>query len=428
MIRRWTKGVRDSGDADLLAILERHAGVGLWDAVLRDGDPGHPGSHWHWSSEFRRLLGFSDVSEFPDVMSSWADRLHPDDTQATFDAFQACLNDSSGKTGYDVVYRLSTRDQGYRWFRAVGGVARDHDGKPIRACGSLIDIHDQRMAEEERRTSAQALAAAFQESVLGVVDGLSSVIQDVRVSSDQVLAKAHQAQQLSAAVSTASDQTTNNIQTIATAAEQLSASISEIGRQVADATRISSAASVEAAATNGKIGALAQAADRIGTVVSLINVIASQTNLLALNATIEAARAGDAGKGFAVVAGEVKALANQTARATEEIGEHIGAIQDETRRAVEAIRHVALIIGQVQDISVSIAASIQQQGAATHEIAVNVQQAVNGSMAVYDNIKEMDIAVKSTEDDASMSSECVHKLNMAANELVKHVDNFMEYI
>ena len=136
---------------DLMSLLSRHAGVGLWDAVLHQGDPMHLNSKWRWSEEFRRLLGFAhgDRVEFPDVVGSWADRLHPEDAAATFTAFGACLGDRSGRTGYDVAYRLKMKDGRYRWFRAIGGVARDTTGLAVRACGALIDI-DAQKSEEER--------------------------------------------------------------------------------------------------------------------------------------------------------------------------------------------------------------------------------------------------------------------------------------
>ena len=129
-----------------MTLLSRYAGVEFWDAMLHDGDPMHPKSRWRWSEEFRRLIGFDhgDTAGFPDVVGSWADRLHPEDAQPTFQAFGACLNDRSGRTGYDVTYRLKMKDGSYRWFRAIGGVARDTSGKAERACGALIDVHAER--------------------------------------------------------------------------------------------------------------------------------------------------------------------------------------------------------------------------------------------------------------------------------------------
>ena len=144
---------QDNQAAEELALLGRHAGVGLWDAVIHNGDPMHPQSQWHWSPEFRRLAGFDhdDKAGFPDKVGSWADRLHPVDAKPTFDAFMACLNDRSGRTGYDVNYRLKVKDGSYRWFRAIGGVARDGSGLALRACGSLIDIDAERRELERAK-------------------------------------------------------------------------------------------------------------------------------------------------------------------------------------------------------------------------------------------------------------------------------------
>jgi len=137
---------QSAGAGGEMALLSRYAGVGLWDALLHDGDPMHAKSRWRWSEEFRRLIGFDhgDTSGFPDVVGSWADRLHPEDAQPTFQAFGACLNDRTGRTGYDVTYRLKMKDGAYRWFRAIGGVARDAGGRAERACGALIRRQYQR--------------------------------------------------------------------------------------------------------------------------------------------------------------------------------------------------------------------------------------------------------------------------------------------
>jgi methyl-accepting chemotaxis protein len=200
---------------------------------------------------------------------------------------------------------------------------------------------------------------------------------------------------------------------VAAATEELSSSISEISRHVSEAAKVSTQASEETARTNTMVEGLARAADKIGEVVKLINDIASQTNLLALNATIEAARAGDAGKGFAVVAGEVKNLANQTGRATEEISSQIAAVQEETRRTVEAIRNIGSVIDQVREISSGIASAVEEQGAATQEIARNVQQAATGTQDVSANI----VGISQSANDAV---EGAHQILAASGDLAKN--------
>jgi uncharacterized protein YoxC len=190
-------------------------------------------------------------------------------------------------------------------------------------------------------------------------------------------------------VAAASDEASANVQSVASATEELTSSVTEISRQVQESARIAGDAVEQARHTNQRVGELSQAASRIGDVIELINSIAGQTNLLALNATIEAARAGDAGRGFAVVASEVKALAQQTAKATEEIHQQISAVQTATKESVGAIRQISDTIERLSEISSVIAAAIEEQGAATQEIARNVQQAAHGTQQVSTNITDV---------------------------------------
>jgi uncharacterized protein YoxC len=383
-------------DAEYLGLLDQHAGVGLWDAMLYDGDPMHPKSQWRWSGEFRRLVGFGSVAEFPDKVHSWSDRLHPDDSDATFAAFGACLADRTGRAGYNVAYRLKMKDGSYRWFRAVGGAAHDQTGKATRACGSLIDINAEKVVEAELRQALHHVADRFEGRIMNIVDTVASAVTELQGTARTMSTTAQQAGAQADGVASASDLASANVQTVASAADQLSSSISEISRQVAQAAKISATAAEEAVRTNAMVEGLARAADRIGQVVGLINSIAGQTNLLALNATIEAARAGDAGKGFAVVAGEVKGLANQTAKATGDINAQITAVQEETRKAVDAIKGIGTVIDQVREISSSIAAAVEEQGAATREIASNVQLAAQGTQEVSSHISGITTAAAAT--------------------------------
>lgn len=353
----------ERNEAEVADLLDRYAGVGLWSAQLHNGDPMHSKSEWGWSSEFRRLLGFdpTDQHGFPNVVGSWADRLHPDDAGATFAAFNACLEDRSGRTGYDVAYRLKTKDGSYRWFRAIGGVHRDRDGSALRACGSLIDVHDYKMAQIEQ-TKAEAKR---RETVLAITDSLNSSI--------------------TSAVNRAKD----SANTVASATEELAASITEINARMSKAAHVSTAASEEAARTDGTVRSLVTVAEQIGAVIKVIYHIASQTNLLALNATIEAVRAGDAGRGFAVVAEEVKSLAKQTGSATEDVTSQITAVQEEAKRASDAVLSIARTLEQVREISDSVTSSVAQQEAATHEIATRVVHVVNDIQRLADTIDEV---------------------------------------
>ncbi|MCG8509083.1 MAG: methyl-accepting chemotaxis protein, partial [Rhodospirillales bacterium] len=220
---------------------------------------------------------------------------------------------------------------------------------------------NERRAEREKRAAMNKMADDFESSVGHIVDQVSSASTEMQASSESMSATATETTRQSAAVASASDDASANVQTVASAAEELSSSITEISRQVAQASQIAGAAVQEASETNDRIQGLAEAARKIGEVVALITDIADQTNLLALNATIEAARAGDAGKGFAVVANEVKELAKQTAKATEDISQTIQAIQSDTDGAVNAIGEVSSIIGKINGIQNTIASAVEQQ-------------------------------------------------------------------
>jgi methyl-accepting chemotaxis protein len=243
-----------------------------------------------------------------------------------------------------------------------------------------------RAAEVERKAALVRMADAFETSVGSIVENVSSASVELQATAQTMSAATEETARQSTVVAAASEQATANVQTVAVASEELAASIREIARQVATSTEIAGTAVERATATSGRVTQLADAARRIGEVVGLIQSIASQTNLLALNATIEAARAGDAGKGFAVVASEVKALAQQTARATEDIASQIGDIQSATEDAVGSIGSISAVIREMDQIAAAIAAAVEEQSAATDEISRNVQQAAAGTTEVSANI------------------------------------------
>ncbi|MCW8835149.1 MAG: methyl-accepting chemotaxis protein [Rhodospirillales bacterium] len=283
--------------------------------------------------------------------------------------------------------------------------ATDFTANKVRDFGTVTDDFERNM-----KSAMQTVASAATE--------LQSTAQGMEDTAKQTSLQAN-------AASTASQDASSNVQTVASAAEELSASISEIARQANQSTDIAGEAVAEVEGTNEKVQGLAEAANKIGEVVAIITDIAEQTNLLALNATIEAARAGDAGKGFAVVASEVKNLANQTAKATEEISSQIGGIQDATQEAVEAIRSIGEIITKMSEISTSISAAVEEQGAATQEIARNVEQAANGTNEVSSNIHDVTQGADQTGQSAQDVLTAAGELSRQSELLDSEMDKFL---
>jgi hypothetical protein len=371
--------------AEWLDVLSRHSGVGLWDAVLHAGDAAHPQSRWTWSPEFRRLCGFRDESDFPNQMTAWSDRLHPDDVAPTFAAFGKAL-----ETGglYDTTYRLKVKDGSYRWFRATGGVIRE-GGVARRACGSLVDIHASRQADAERRQATETLSRRFETEVQGVMADVASAAAALQKDASAMAGATGHTHQRAGAAVTASDEARQNVQSVAAATEQVSASIQEITQQVTRSTQATGSARSGIGSAMEAVRGLIEDVRRIGDVVNLISNVAGQTNLLALNATIEAARAGEAGKGFAVVASEVKALAGQTAKATDEIAGRIHAIQGATESVELAFSGVATTVDQLNEVAAAIAAAVEEQHATIAEIARSIHHAADRTQEVTASIGEV---------------------------------------
>ncbi len=399
-------------------LLDAACGVGLWQAILYNADANDPRSVWTWSNEFRRLLGFHDESDFPNVVTSWSGRLHPDDVEPTFAAFGAHLTDPTGRARYDVTYRLQTRDGSYRWFRAMGGCRHAEDGVTIRACGSLVDIHEQRMVEEAFKAEqagdavaigalagalqalskgelthridvpfhakAQGLKDDFNTSLKALDEAIGGVMQLVST----MRAGCHEISQASDEMSKRTEQQAASLEETAAALDEITATVrrtAEGAKQAADVTAVARRGAEDSlgvvSSAVAAMSGIEQSSRQISQIIGVIDEIAFQTNLLALNAGVEAARAGEAGRGFAVVASEVRALAQRSAEAAKEIKSLITASTEQVGAGVklvgdtgEALQRIVSEVSQITDLVGEIAASAQEQATGLQQVNTAVNQ------------------------------------------------------
>jgi methyl-accepting chemotaxis protein len=337
----------------------------------------------------------------------------------------------------DVLLELAT---GNKTIEVPFATRGDEVGDAARAAKTfkenLIRIEQMEAAQKSAEATAAAarkaemvkLANEFQAAIGGIVNTVSSASSQLEAAAGTLTATADNTQELSGMVAAASEEASTNVGSVAAAAEEMSASVTEIGRQVHDSSRIAGEAVKQAEKTDARIHELSQAAGRIGDVVKLITAIAEQTNLLALNATIEAARAGEAGRGFAVVASEVKALAAQTAKATEEIGTQIASMQAATLDSVGAIKEIGATITRIAEIAQTIASTVEEQGAATAEIARNVGEAAKGTAEVAEKITQVNRGASATGTASGQVLTSARSLSKESGHLKAEVEKFLNTV
>jgi methyl-accepting chemotaxis protein len=283
-------------------------------------------------------------------------------------------------------------------------------------------------ARQEQHLAVRKIADDFEATVGQIINNVSSASHELEAAAGTLTKTAEKTQHLSTSAASASTQVSANVQSVASAAEEMTSSVNEIGRQVTQSTGIAEEAVRQVEQTDAGISELSRTAERIGDVLKLITSIAAQTNLLALNATIEAARAGDAGRGFAVVASEVKALASQTAKATEDIGQQIEGIQSATHASVASIKRIGGTIKQISEIAAGIAAAVEQQGAATGQISRNVQEVAGGTAKVAGNIGDVSQGANATGAASAQVLSSAHSLSKESSRLKHELEKFLKNV
>jgi methyl-accepting chemotaxis protein len=436
-------------------LLDEASGIGLWEAVLHDGDAMHPKSVWTWSAEFRRLVGFSSEADFPNIVQSWSDRLHADDIASTFAAFGGHLADKTDQARYDVTYRLKMRDGSYRWFRATGGCKHQSDGRTIRACGSLTDVHEQialrektvqEAADDKIAIAALAAglaalaqgelghriaidvspkAAGLKKDFNGTAERLEGMMRSVTTAIGGMLNGTSEISQATNDLAKRTEEQAASLEETASALEQITVTVKKTAEGAHQAATVTTGAR-DAAEKSGEVvrkavtamSEIEQSSKQIGQIIGVIDEIAFQTNLLALNAGVEAARAGEAGKGFAVVAQEVRELAQRSANAAKEIKALISASSQQVGQGVslvdqtgEALGNIVRQVAEIADLVGEIASSAREQSTGLLEVnsAVNRMDHMTQQNAAM--VEETTAASLALADDATALAELVARFH-----------------
>ena len=441
--------------ADRSNLLDEACGIGLWEAIMPNADPAHPEAKWTWSAEFRRLCGYRTEAEYPNVMQSWSDRLHPDDAPRVFAAFGGHLQDKTGATRYDVSYRLKMPDGGYRWFRATGGCRYSADGSMAQACGSLSDIHAQMIAEaavkdETARTAAvidglsdalKALAngnltARITDKFSGkfdvLTDNFNTSMIRLQETMASIAANAAGVHSTAAEVTQASDNLSQRTEQQAATLEETAAALDEITATVrktaegatearalvANAKQDAEGSTAVVHETVTAMNGIEQSSKQISNIIGVIDEIAFQTNLLALNAGVEAARAGDAGRGFAVVATEVRALAQRSADAAKEIKALISSSGQQVQSGVKLVADTGKALGRIVEQVAKLNDLIAEIAASAREQATGLDQ-VNNAVNQMDQVTQQNAAM--VEQTTAASHSLAHEAD-ALSQLVGQFD------
>ena len=435
-------------------LLDDACGIGLWEAVLHRADAMHAQSRWTWSPELRRLIGYEQEAEFPNVVQSWSDRLHPDDVAPTFAAFTSHLADKTGRSRYDVTYRLKVRDGSYRWFRATGGCRYAADGTTVRACGSLTDVHKQKSAEAAIASEADAdreAIGALSRALSALANGdltahidqpfepkaealrtdfnraaaeIRQAMAQIALKQDAIRSGAGEITGAADDLSQRTEQQAASLEETAAALDQITATVKKTAEGAKHARDVVGTAKSDAERSGAVVrraveamSSIEKSSGQIGQIIGVIDEIAFQTNLLALNAGVEAARAGEAGRGFAVVASEVRALAQRSAEAAKEIKSLITASDDQVKVGVELVgetgKALNRIVEQVAEINTAVA-----------EIAASAQEQAAGLQQVNTAINNMD---QVTQKNAAMVEEttaAAHSLAQDSEELARLTGRF----